>query len=274
MNKRFGIIQGRLISPPKNDLLQFFPPNWIDEINIAKIFKFGFIEFFKDRDTNQVCPFFTNEGFKIVLDVLNLKNFKSYSFCDDFFIKKNILKYKFLKKYFEEISLNLSVIKIKLYVLPLYEKSNLNKKNFIKFSKRINLISSILNKKNIVLALETDLEVEFIDSLFKSIRSKNVYLVYDTGNRVKKGINQFKEILYLKDKIIHVHIKDKNLLGNNVIIGRGIVNFKNIFFALKKINYKNNFTFETNRGLNPIKTMIQNIKFIKKASRLVKYKIN
>ena len=124
------------------------------------------------------------------------------------------------------------------------------------------------------MALETDLEVEFTDSLFKRIRSKNVYLVYDTGNRVKKGINQFKEILDLKDKIIHVHIKDKNLLGNNVIIGRGIVNFKNIFFALKKINYKNNFTFETNRGLNPIKTMIQNIKFIKKVSRLVKYKIN
>jgi hypothetical protein len=274
MNNRFGIIQGRLIKPPRNNLLQFFPPNWIDEINIAKTFKFGFIEFFKDRYFNQVCPFFTNEGFKIVLDVLNLKNFKSYSFCDDFFIKKNILKYKFLKKYFEDISLNLSVIKTKLYVLPLYEKSNLDKKNFIKFSKKINFISSILNKKNIVLALETDLEVEFIDSLFKRIKSKNVYLVYDTGNRVKKGINQFKEILDLKDKIIHIHIKDKNLLGNNVIIGRGIVNFKNIFFALKKINYKNNFTFETNRGLDPIKTMIQNIKFIKKASRLVKYKIN
>jgi L-ribulose-5-phosphate 3-epimerase UlaE len=274
MNNRFGIIQGRLIKPPRNDLLQFFPSNWIDEINIAKTFKFGFIEFFKDRDVNQVCPFFTNEGFKIVLDVLNLKNFKSYSFCDDFFIKKNILKYKFLKKYFEDISFNLSVIKTKLYVLPLYEKSNLDKKNFIKFSKKINFISSILNKKNIVLALETDLEVEFIDSLFKRIKSKNVYLVYDTGNRVKKGINQFKEILDLKDKIIHIHIKDKNLLGNNVIIGRGIVNFKNIFFALKKINYKNNFTFETNRGLDPIKTMIQNIKFIKKASRLVKYKIN
>ena len=124
------------------------------------------------------------------------------------------------------------------------------------------------------MALETDLEIEFTNYLFNRIRSKNVYLVYDTGNRVKKGINQFKEILDLKDKIIHVHIKDKNLLGNNVIIGRGIVNFKNIFFALKKINYKNNFTFETNRGLNPIKTMIQNIKFIKKVSRLVKYKIN
>jgi hypothetical protein len=125
MNNRFGIIQGRLIKPPTNDLLQYFPPNWIDEINIAKIFKFGFIEFFKDRDFNQICPFYTKEGFKIVFDVLNLKDFKSYSFCDDFFIKKNILKYKFLKKYFKDMSLNLSIIKTKIYVLPLYEKSGL-----------------------------------------------------------------------------------------------------------------------------------------------------
>ena len=274
MNNRFGIIQGRLIKPPTNDLLQYFPPNWIDEINIAKIFKFGFIEFFKDRDFNQICPFYTKEGFKIVFDVLNLKDFKSYSFCDDFFIKKNILEYKFLKKYFKDMSLNLSIIKTKIYVLPLYEKSNLNKKNFNKFSKKIDLISSILNKKKIVLALETDLEVKFIDSLFKKIRNKNIYLVYDTGNRVKNGTDQFKEILNLKAKIIHIHIKDKNHQGNNVVIGRGIVNFKNVFFALKKINYRKNFTFETNRGSDPIKTMIENIKFIKKICELVKYKIN
>ena len=63
MNNRFGIIQGRLIKPPRNDLLQFFPSNWIDEINIAKTFKFGFIEFFKDRDVNQFCTFFTIKGF-------------------------------------------------------------------------------------------------------------------------------------------------------------------------------------------------------------------
>jgi len=274
MNSRFGIIQGRLSKPPNSYFLQYFPPNWIDEINIAKRLKFGFIEFFKDRNINQFCPFFTNEGFKIVFDVLNLKNFESYSFCDDFFIKKNILKYKFLKEYFENLSLNLSIIKIKLYVLPLYEKSNLHKKNFLKFFNSISLISNILKKKNIKLALETDLEVEFINFLFKKIKSKNVYLVYDTGNRVKNGIDQYKEILNLKKKILHIHIKDKNYLGKNVVLGKGIVDFHNIFLALKKINFKKNFVFETYREKNPLKIMIRNIKFIKKITRYIKYKIN
>lgn len=99
-------------------------------------------------------------------------------------------------------------------------------------------------------------------------------MVYDTGNRAKKGINQVKEIMNLKNKIIHIHLKDKDLKGNNVIIGNGNVNFKDIFLALKKINYKKNFTFETNRGNDPIKTMIKNIKFIKKVCRIVKYKFN
>lgn len=75
--------------------------------------------------------FFNNAGFKTVSNILNLKKFKSYSFCDDFFINNNFLKHKYLKKYFEDMSTNLKIIKIKLYVLPLYEKSNLDKKNFL-----------------------------------------------------------------------------------------------------------------------------------------------
>lgn len=274
MNNRFGIVQGRLIKPPFKDLLQYFPLNWIDEINIAKDLKFGFIEFFKDRNINKFCPFFTRKGFEIVLDVLNLKKFQSYSFCDDFFIKKNFLKYKLLKNYFLNISSQLSIINVKLYILPLENKSSLNKNNYKLYLKKIDQISSILKKKNIFLALETTLETKFINYLFDKSKSKNLYLVYDTGNRAKEGINQFDEIINLKNKIIHIHLKDKDIRGNNVILGNGIVNFKDIFFALKKINYKKNFTFETNRGNNPIKTMIKNIKFIKKICKFVKYKLN
>ena len=274
MNNRFGIIQGRLIKPPSKDILQYFPPNWIDEINITKDLKFGFIEFFKERNINQFCPFFTRKGFEIVSDVLNLKKFQSYSFCDDFFIKKNFLKYKFLKNYFKNISSQLSIINIKLYILPLENKSSLNKNNYKLYLKKIDQISSILEKKNIFLALETTLETKFVNFLFNKSKSKNLYLVYDTGNRAKKGINQLEEIMNLKNKIIHIHLKDKDLRGNNVIIGNGIVNFKDIFLALKKINYKKNFTFETNRGNDPIQTMLKNIQFIKKICRFVNYKLN
>ena len=48
-------MQGRLIKPPSKNVLHYLPPNWIDEINIAKELKFGFIEFFKDKNINQFC---------------------------------------------------------------------------------------------------------------------------------------------------------------------------------------------------------------------------
>lgn len=273
MNKRFGIVQGRLIKPVNKNLLQYFPPNWIEEIDLAKGLNFGFVEFFKDRNFNSICPFFFSNGFYIVKKILNLKNFKSYSFCDDFFINNNILKYESLKKYFNDIATNLSILKTKLYILPLFEKSDLNKKNFLNFTSIINLISRILKKKKIILALEINLDIKHIEILFKKINCKNVFLVYDTGNRVKAGNYQQHEIIKLRSKIIHVHIKDKNLLGENVILGKGNVDFKKIFLGLKQIKYKKKFTFETNRGNIPVDTMKNNIKIIKKICRTIKYTI-
>ena len=271
MNKRFGIIQGRLIKTPKN-ILQYFPPNWIEEINLAKKLNFGFIEFFKDRNFNSICPFFCDAGYETVSHVLKLKKFNSYSFCDDFFINNSFLKHKNSKKYFDDISKNLKKIKIKVYILPLYEESNMDKKNFSKFIKKLSLVTNILSKKKILLALETNLETEFLDILLKKIKNK-IYLVYDTGNRLKKQLSQYEEILNLNSKIIHIHIKDKNFQDENVILGKGSVDFKDIFSALKKINYKRNFTFETNRGNLPYKTMSNNIKKIKKICKMLNYNI-
>ena len=38
--------------------------------------------------------------------------------------------------------------------------------------------------------------------------------------------------------ISHVHIKDKNHYGDNVLLGSGLVDFSSIFDSLNKINYK------------------------------------
>ena len=51
-----------------------------------------------------------------------------------------------------------------------------------------------------------------------------------------------------------MHIKDKNEKGENVLLGTGLVNFNDVFRALKKINYQGPFTFETTRGRDPIRT--------------------
>ena len=102
---------------------------------------------------------------------------------------------------------------------------------------------------------------------FKALQ-KCFLSVYDKCND-----KQYLEILKLKKKIIHIHLKDKNFFGQNVVIGTGNVNFTSIFRSLKKINYKGNFVFESNRGGDPIITMKNNLKFIKKVATNAGYKI-
>ena len=67
----------------------------------------------------------------------------------------------------------------------------------------------------------------------------------------------------LGDVISHVHIKDKDLNGDNVVLGTGLVDFYSIMEALNQINYTNPLIFETHRGKDPIQTAMHNQNFIK-----------
>ena len=137
----------------------------------------------------------------------------------------------------------------------------------------INNISKRLQKARIKLGIETNLSIDYLLKFFKNIESRNSFLVYDTGNRLKKNHMQYLEILKLKKKIIHIHLKDKNFLGKNVIMGNGRVNFTSIFKSLKKIDYNGNFVFENPRGEDAIITMRNNLKFIRRATGEANYKI-
>ena len=88
-------------------------------------------------------------------------------------------------------------------------------------------------------------------------------IVYDTGNRVMEGINLANDIKRLAKRIVHVHIKDKDWHGNNVLLGTGEVNFKEVCQAFVDIGYDGTMTFETVRGKDPIRTAKYNLDFIK-----------
>jgi L-ribulose-5-phosphate 3-epimerase len=264
MNKiDFGFIQGRMIKTPSKKILQYFPKKkWRNEFLYAKKYDFKFIEYFGERKFNKLNPIWNKQKLNEINYLVNKNKLFNYSFCDDFFINNNLLNYKNLTSYYFKLSENLSIIKIKVYVLALFEKSLINKKNFKNFIDKLSIIAEKLDSKKIKLALETNLDAPSIKRLIKLINKKNVFIVYDTGNRLKKKDLQYKEIVKLKNNIFHFHIKDKNWKDENVILGTGNVNFNLIFDAVKKIRYKGKFTFETNRGNNPIKTMCANRDFI------------
>ena len=74
--------------------------------------------------------------------------------------------------------------------------------------------------------------------------------------------------ILLYNFIEHIHIKDKNNRKQNVKLTTGLVNFSKFFKILKQMKYKKNFTFETTRGDDPIKTAKNNINFLRKGLNL------
>ena len=78
----------------------------------------------------------------------------------------------------------------------------------------------------------------------------------------------YEDFLNIYNFIEHIHIKDKNNRKQNVKLNTGLVNFPKFFKIIKKMNYKKNFTFETTRGEDPIRTAKNNINFLKKGLNL------
>jgi sugar phosphate isomerase/epimerase len=254
-----GFIQGRMILPPRKSVLQYFPKKfWKKEFFYAGKHGFKFIEYIGERVRNNANPIWKKSGLDKIKILTKKNRLINYSFCDDFFIKKEFVVYEKFNEYFNDLSKNLSYLKIKIYVLALFEKSNITRKNYRHFINRIRNLSDLLRSVKIKLAIETNISSELFIKMLKLINRKNFFLVYDTGNRLKKNNKQFAEILKLKKFICHIHLKDKNFSGDNVILGQGNVDFDLIFDALKKINYRGKYTFETNRGSNPVNTMIKN----------------
>jgi L-ribulose-5-phosphate 3-epimerase UlaE len=114
------------------------------------------------------------------------------------------------------------------------------------------------------LLIESNMSPNEFFYLKKKIKSDNFYFLFDTGNRVLLKKNLVTDIYKFNKEIKHVHLKDKNLKDKNVIFGKGKVKFIPIFKALKKINYKESFTIESQRGKNILKQATKNYIFFKK----------
>ncbi len=153
----------------------------------------------------------------------------------------------------------------------MYGKSNLNEKNYHLFINSLTNITRLAKSKKINILIESNISAQSFKALKQEIEDKDhFFFLYDTGNRLSKESNYLKEIITLSKDIKHIHIKDKNFYKKNVILGHGNVDFSKIFTLLKKIQYKGNFTLETNKGINPIIIAKKHILIVKKLIKKIK----
>jgi sugar phosphate isomerase/epimerase len=258
---QFGIMQGRLTFT-KNNILQKLPSNWQKEYENLNAVRLDYIEIFttKYRDQSPIW----NSNLKLLQKKILSTNLKKLILCDNFILESNILEAKYIK-YF-----NLLIKKVKLFnnsllVIPL-DKILFNDGHYRLVVKKIINLIRISKRNNTEVSFEIDISLSRILKLIKDVNSKNFKITFDTGNIfLLKNNNKYllNYFMKIKNRVNHIHIKDRNIFGANVILGSGLVNFRMFFNAIKKIKYKKTLTFETHRGKNPIKTAKNNISFIK-----------
>lgn len=257
---KVGIVQGRLSESPINRL-QFFPKDYRSEFSLAKKIGFDYIEFFSERKLNINNPVWNNDDLKNYNLLSKQFDLINYTFCDDFIIS-NSIKQKKTKRYLKSLINQLSKLKIKKLILPLYGKSLMTDLNYNQYIETIKEI--LCYKKKLNIFLESNISPSTFLKIKKNKGFNKLKFLFDTGNRSILKRNLYEDVLSFGKHIGHIHIKDKNDEKKNVKLGNGSVNFKKFFNCLKKINYKGNITLETPREKNFVQSAKNNYKFVKK----------
>jgi|688.fasta_scaffold533938_1 sugar phosphate isomerase/epimerase len=253
-----GIIQGRLTNFNNKKILQKFPKNYKSEFETASKLGFDFIEIFVERKFNYNNPFWSKKGINQYNKLIKKFNLKFISITDDRPINLSILTKKYLT-YFRKLVRLSKKLKIEKINIPLYEKSKINKKNLKAMSYSLSVMAKECKNYNIKMLIESNISFE----IYKKIKKhKNIFFLYDTGNRSVLKTDPEKDIIMFGKNIKHIHIKDKSANGQNVLLGMGVVNFNKIFKGLKKISYKEDYVFETTRGKDAMCTAKSNISFL------------
>jgi sugar phosphate isomerase/epimerase len=181
--------------------------------------------------------------------------------CNDYIVEHSFLEEEVIQQNIDLLEQG-KKIGVEKYIMPLFECSELSIDNMQDYIEPLKRVAKAADDGNIIVCLETILTGQELIELLRLIDMPNVKAVYDTGNRVAFGHDLAGDIRLLGDVIAHVHIKDKNSNNENVLLGTGLVNFENVFYALNDIDYSGPYTFETTRGSDPINTAKYNMNLV------------
>ena len=252
-----GIMQGRLL-PEDLDVLQIFPKKkWFEEIDTAKNLGFNHIELLWDSKKEIKNAINIKKSFCSLPEPFS-KSICVHSICECISIDEVLGEVLDVLNFFEE--------KIpKVIIIPLLGnikfKSEYQLREFIFKFYQHNLLNLIKLYK-VKIALEINLSANQILHALKFDPLNIFGICIDSGNLWQYSESPIQEIQMLSNKILHVHIKDKDKNGNNVLLGEGLVNFFELFNALKKINYIDILTLETKYFNNPVLEAKKNLLYI------------
>lgn len=243
---KIGIIQGRLVQP-WNGQLQCWPrDHWQDEPALAREAGLDAIELFVEKDDNPLNPVWTEEGRAQLRSLSERWSIGLDTLCADCFMTRTFLHEPAEASALLEQLMGCGFERI---VLPFFEHAELRTDQDIA---RAGAALRPFAGRGVELALETSLRPAQLTAL---LDAAGATVCYDTGNTTALGHEIAGDILQLAGRITHVHVKDKRRAdGANVQLGTGDSDLAGAFASLRKIGYAGDYSLETHRGDDPIRT--------------------
>lgn len=271
MNKeniyRIGIMQGRLTN--KGGFLpQKFPwENWENEFKILEEQGIRYIEWMYNDENYMENPLVAQT--EMLRKTQKERNVKIKSICANFFMKNSIIGAEFEKtsrniEVLKKIILQAHILEIEKIVIPCFgENAIQNKGELNRLKNSIDLVKKELKEYGVKIAFEMDIPASEIREFLEALEKDLIGVCYDIGNATEKGYDVIEELELLKDRILDVHIKDKDINGNSVMLGKGNADFPSCINKLLDINYRGEYILESYYAEDAIKDTLDNYSYIK-----------
>jgi L-ribulose-5-phosphate 3-epimerase len=254
--RQIAITQGRLV-PPYNRRIQQFPTdNWQEDIFRTARAGIKEIEWIYDGFSGG-NPIETSSGVLNINALIKIAGVCTTKISVDWIMENPLIRcnekeltdrLSFLTKVlFNQVSFT----EITTIILPFVDNAAINTE------RELEEVAALLNdvilvcpefRNNFMLLLETSLNARGVRKLLNRVKHPRFGINYDSGNSASLGHNVDEEFEAYADRIYNIHIKDRELNGESVPLGKGNADFDKLFKNLKAINYKGPFTLQAARG--------------------------
>lgn len=259
MRNILGVMQGRF-----TDKEGFFPQefpwlNWKNEFEFAGNHNIDCIEWMFNAERFQENPIWTKTGRNEIRRIILESDVRIHSICINYFMKNSIIKEQDSAFILEKLISAATELNIRQLIIPLFGASEIIDKNEIcRVFKRI---YEMLQGTKLRIGFETDISIEDQKFICQSLHTDKIGVCYDVGNAVGRGFDCVRDILEILDYLLEVHIKDKNSSGISVMLGEGMVDFREIFRNLRK-REENILILESYFCVDARKDTLKNIQYV------------
>ena len=217
MSIKFGIMQGRLTKTKKN-ILQKFPNNWKKEFKYLENTNLDYLEFFTEQKINKKNPIWSDKGIQEIKKKIIKTKYKKLILCDNFSVVNSIIEKK-TENYLFSLIDRLSFFKNSKLIIPVIYKKIFSDEIFNRYIISIKKLIDFSNANKVNISFEFHADIKIIKKFCRRFsKNKRFSITYDTGNAFCL-IKFYNEIKTLKKFVKHIHLKDRDIFGNNVILG-------------------------------------------------------